>query len=92
MALPDLDRLGHADKDELIRALFAQVVVLTAQVESLTSKVAELEGRLAQNSCNASQATVLGRLGKAQAKIAAQGGAESDKRPARPQRPHPETG
>ena len=37
--LPDLERLSVADKDELIRALFAQVTALTA-------KVAELEGRL----------------------------------------------
>ena len=62
--LPDLDRLSHADKDELIRALFAQVTFLTdqvatltaqvAQVEILTAKVAELEGRLALNSRKAS--------------------------------------
>ena len=63
--LPDLDRLSHADKDELIRALFAQVTFLTdqvatltaqvAQVEILTAKVAELEGRLALNSRNSSK-------------------------------------
>ncbi len=27
--LPDLDRLGHAEKNDLIRALFAQVQALT---------------------------------------------------------------
>lgn len=53
--LPDLDRLSHADKDELIRALFAQVQALTKQVETLTAKVAELEGRLAKNSRNSSK-------------------------------------
>ena len=53
--LPDLDRLSHAEKDDLIRALFAQVKALTAQVEALTAKVAELEGRLAKNSRNSSK-------------------------------------
>lgn len=53
--LPDLDRLSHADKDDLIRALFAQVKALTAQVEALTAKVADLEGRLAKNSRNSSK-------------------------------------
>lgn len=39
--LPDLDHLSVAQKDGLIRTLFAQVAALTA-------KVAELEGRLAR--------------------------------------------
>ena len=46
--LPDLERLSVADKDELIRALFAQVTALMA-------KVAELEGRLSLNSRNSSK-------------------------------------
>ena len=50
--LPDLDRLSVAEKDNLIRALFAQVAALTKRVETLTAKVAELEGRLALNSRN----------------------------------------
>jgi transposase len=53
--LPDLDRLSHADKDDLIRALFAQVQALTKQVETLTARVMELEGRLAKNSRNSSK-------------------------------------
>ena len=53
--LPDLDRLSVADKDELIRALFAQVKALTAQVVVLATKVAELEGRLALTSRNSSK-------------------------------------
>jgi transposase len=53
--LPDLDRLSHADKDDLIRALFAQVQLLTRQVETLAAKVADLEGRLAKNSRNSSK-------------------------------------
>lgn len=53
--LPDLDRLSLADKDDLIRALFAQVKVLTAQVAALTAQVGELEGRLALNSRNSSK-------------------------------------
>ncbi len=50
--LPDLDRLSHADKDDLPRALFAEVKALTAQVDALTAKEADLEGRLAKNSRN----------------------------------------
>lgn len=46
--LPELGLLSIAEKDDLIRALFAQVAALTA-------KVAELEGRLALNSRNASK-------------------------------------
>lgn len=53
--LPDLERLSHADKDELIRALFAQVQILTKQIETLTARVVELEGRLAKNSRNSSK-------------------------------------
>lgn len=53
--LPDLDCLSVAEKDDLIRALFAQVKMLTAQVVALTAKVAEIEGRLAQNSRNSSK-------------------------------------
>ena len=47
-ALPELGLLSIAEKDDLIRALFAQVAALTA-------KVVELEGRLAQNSRNSSK-------------------------------------
>lgn len=53
--LPDLDRLSVSEKDELIRALFAHIAILTKQVEGLTAKVTELEGRLAQNSRNSSK-------------------------------------
>ena len=54
-ALPDLDCISVAEKDALIRALFAHVTALTSQVAALTAKVAELEGRLAQNSRNSSK-------------------------------------
>ncbi len=53
--LPDLGRLSHGEKDDLIRALFAQVQALTKQVEMLTARVVELEGRLAKNSRNSSK-------------------------------------
>ncbi|MHB1590879.1 MAG: DUF6444 domain-containing protein [Sulfuricella sp.] len=46
--LPELGLLSIAEKDDLIRALFAQVAALTA-------KVTELEGRLALNSQNSSK-------------------------------------
>ncbi|MGH8710901.1 MAG: IS66 family transposase [Burkholderiales bacterium] len=61
-ALPDLDRLSVSEKDDLIRAFFAQaevltahVDVLTAQVEILSARITELEGRLALNSQNSSK-------------------------------------
>jgi transposase len=54
-ALPDLGRLSVGEKDDLIRALFAQVKALLAQVDGLTARVAELEGRLALNSQNSSR-------------------------------------
>lgn len=62
--LPDLDRLSHAEKDDLIRALFAQVKALTLLVEALTGKVTELEGRLALNSRNSSKPPSSGGYGK----------------------------
>jgi transposase len=46
--LPDLARLSVAEKDDLIRDLFAQVRLLLA-------RVVELEARLAQNSRNSSK-------------------------------------
>jgi transposase len=54
--LPDLDRFSVAEKDELIRRLWAHVGELTAQVRALQAKVLELEARLAQNSRNSSKA------------------------------------
>ena len=62
--LPDLDRLSVAEKDDLIRVLFAQVKALTKQVEALTAKVTELEGRLALNSRNSSKPPSSGGYGK----------------------------
>jgi transposase len=53
--LPDLDRLSVAEKDELIRALFAQVKALSVQVALLTAEVERLKGRLALNSQNSSK-------------------------------------
>ena len=46
--LPDLNDLSHAEKDALIRALWAQVQALTAQVEALTARAAELEAKLGE--------------------------------------------
>lgn len=46
--LPDLNHLSHAEKDALIRALWAQVQALTSQVEALTARVAELEAKLGE--------------------------------------------
>ena len=53
--LPDLARLSVAEKDGLIRELWALVGNLTDQVTSLQTKVVEQEVRLAQNSRNSSK-------------------------------------
>lgn len=53
--LPNLSHLSHSEKDELIRALFAQVQALSSQVKYLTAKVIDLESRLSKNSRNSSQ-------------------------------------
>ncbi|MEZ3186881.1 hypothetical protein [Stutzerimonas chloritidismutans] len=39
--LPDLDRLGHAEKNDLIRALFAQVQALTITPGSPSASASE---------------------------------------------------
>ena len=49
--LPDLSRLTHDQKDDLIRMLFA----LIEQVRQLTARVAELEARLSKDSHNSSK-------------------------------------
>jgi|GWRWMinimDraft_7_1066015.scaffolds.fasta_scaffold01701_1 transposase len=66
-AQPNLDRLSVTEKDDLIRALFAQVAALTA-------KVAELEGRLALNSHNSSKPPSTDGLNKPQPKSLRQAG------------------
>lgn len=53
--LPKLSDLSHAQKDELIVALFAQVQALIAQQAVLVERIAQLEGRLAKNSKNSSK-------------------------------------
>lgn len=76
-ALPDLDRLGVGEKDDLIRALFAQAKVLLAQVEVLTARVTELEGRLALNSQNSSKPPSSDGLGRPKPKSRRQKGLHS---------------
>ena len=49
--LPDLSRLTHEQKDDLIRMLFP----LIEQVRLLTARVEELEARLSKDSPNSSK-------------------------------------
>lgn len=88
--LPDLERLSVAEKDDLIRALFAHVVALTKQVETLTAKVKELEGRLALNSRNSSKPPSSGGYGKKNRAKAADR-SDADKKKNGGQKGHPGT-
>ncbi len=56
--LPDLTQLSHAQKDELIRALWPlqqQVQEFVAQMVMMQERIKQLEGRLALNSKNSSK-------------------------------------
>ena len=63
-SLPNLSDLSHAQKDELIVALFAQVQSLMAQQRVLIARIAQLEGRLALSSKNSSKPPSSDGLGK----------------------------
>lgn len=54
-SLPNLSDLSHAQKDELIVALFDQHQSLMAQQAVLMQRITELEGRLRLNSRNSSK-------------------------------------
>ena len=54
-SLPNLNDLSHAQKDELIVALFDQHQSLMAQQAVLVQRITELEGRLRLNSRNSSK-------------------------------------
>jgi transposase len=54
-SLPNLNDLSHAQKDELIVALFGQHQALIAQQAVLVQRITELEGRLRLNSRNSSK-------------------------------------
>ena len=68
--LPDLERLSVAEKDELIRELYAHVAVLTATV-------AELEARLGLNSHNSSKPPSSDGFGRPKPKSQRQKGEKS---------------
>jgi len=55
--LPDLSRLSHEQKDDIIRMLFEKV-------QQLTARVAELEARLSKDSHNSSKPPSSDGLGK----------------------------
>ena len=54
-SLPDLSQLSHAQKDELIMALFAQVQALLLNQALLHQRIEQLEARLSLNSANSSK-------------------------------------
>jgi transposase len=53
--LPNLNSLSHAQKDELLLALWEQVQSLTSQLTVMQSRITELEARLSLNSKNSSK-------------------------------------
>jgi transposase len=55
MTMPELEKLSHEEKDELIVQLFEQVKKLMEQNARLQERVRELEGRLGLNSKNSSK-------------------------------------
>jgi transposase len=63
--LPDLSRLTHAQKDELIIYLFGEVQKLIAVVEAQDARIKELEARLGKNSSNSSKPPSSDGLSKA---------------------------
>ena len=54
-ALPDLNKLSHSEKDELIRLLWSMVQGQAKQLAALQVQVAELQSRLNKNSRNSSK-------------------------------------
>lgn len=54
-SLPDLNTLSHAQKDELIVALWDQEQSLTAQLGAMQQSIKELQARLSLNSKNSSK-------------------------------------
>jgi transposase len=63
-ALPDLSQLSHAQKDELIVALWQQVQHLAAGHQQLQEQQQQLQARLSQNSHNSSRPPSSDGLGK----------------------------
>lgn len=88
--LPDLDQLSLAEKDDLIRSLFARVKALMAHVDAMNVKVVELEGRLALNSHNSSKPPSTDGLNKPKPKSLREVRPETDGRSNGAHRPHPE--
>lgn len=54
-ALPNLNKLSHSEKDELIRLLWSMVQGQAKQLAALQGQVAELQSRLNKNSSNSSK-------------------------------------
>ena len=54
-SLPDLSQLSHAQKDEIIRMLWAQLQDLAPQMHALQERIKQLEGRLSLSSKNSSK-------------------------------------
>ena len=84
-SLPDLSQLSHAQKDELIIALFGQVQELMKRIDGMQKAIDDLQGRLSLNSKNSSKPPSSDGLNKPKPKSLRVGG----QRPTGGQKGHP---
>ena len=84
-SLPDLSQLSHAQKDELIIALFGQVQKLMKRIDGMQKAIDDLQGRLSLNSKNSSKPPSSDGLNKPKPKSLRVGG----QRPTGGQKGHP---
>ena len=75
--LPDLSQLSHAQKDELILTLWAQLQNVTAQLAVMQERIVQLEARLSLNSKNSSKPPSTDGLAKPNPKSLRIGGLRS---------------
>ena len=84
-SLPDLSQLSHAQKDELIIALFGQEQELMKRIDGMQKAIDDLQGRLSLNSKNSSKPPSSDDLNKPKPKSLRVGG----QRPTGGQKGHP---
>lgn len=87
-SLPDLNTLSHAQKDELIVALWDQEQSLTAQLGAMQQSIKELQARSSLNSKNSSKPQAQTAWpNQRQSRCVAKAGRNQEDNPATPARP-----